>query len=180
MAPLVLGPSGTLVELSFKRVQGPALITINLACVREPQSEATNSTPYNNGASICREQVKDSSADSTVTTVDEVLAHAHDGARDMSTEASFTSDEVHRTLQELAAVNNHAMPSQCSFQICRLIAPAQASPSRLRPRADTMLSQVSSTNSSPVGIGRLAAAGASEKRKCGERLESEVRASAAR
>jgi hypothetical protein len=35
IATRVLGPAGTIVELSFKRVQGPAVMTVNVALVRE-------------------------------------------------------------------------------------------------------------------------------------------------
>ncbi|EKX54048.1 hypothetical protein GUITHDRAFT_100298 [Guillardia theta CCMP2712] len=36
IAPKILGPAGTIVELAFKRVQGPAVMTVNVAVVREP------------------------------------------------------------------------------------------------------------------------------------------------
>jgi len=35
VAPKVLGTAGTIVELAFKREQGPAFLTVNVALVRE-------------------------------------------------------------------------------------------------------------------------------------------------
>lgn len=44
MAPKVLGPAGTIVELAFKREQGPAVVTVNVALVREtPRSDRSAS-----------------------------------------------------------------------------------------------------------------------------------------
>lgn len=130
VAPLVLGPSGTIVELSFKRVQGPAVMTINVACVREPQSDppgschsgketaaAEENRGHCSGGASCRanegggsDECADSAATRTVNespftspshTDGEEEDGEHHGA---SREAFLTSDEVHRTLQELAAV----------------------------------------------------------------------------
>ena len=130
VAPLVLGPSGTIVELSFKRVQGPAVMTINVACVREPQSDppgschsgketaaAEENRGHCSGGASCPANEgggSDECADSAATTTDKESrftspSHTDGGEEDgehhgASREASLTSDEVHRTLQELAAV----------------------------------------------------------------------------
>jgi hypothetical protein len=45
IAPRVLGPAGSIVELSFKRVQGPAVLTINVTCVREPPRDQASVSP---------------------------------------------------------------------------------------------------------------------------------------
>ena len=42
IAPRVLGPAGTIVELSFKRVHGPAVCTVNVALLREPPRDQTS------------------------------------------------------------------------------------------------------------------------------------------
>jgi hypothetical protein len=45
IATRVLGPAGTIVELSFKRVQGPAVLTVNVALVRETPRDQTSQRP---------------------------------------------------------------------------------------------------------------------------------------
>ena len=39
IASKILGPAGTLVELSFKRQQGPAVLTVHVACIRAPPQD---------------------------------------------------------------------------------------------------------------------------------------------
>lgn len=45
IATRVLGPAGTIVELSFKRVQGPAVLTVNVALVRQTPRDQTSQHP---------------------------------------------------------------------------------------------------------------------------------------
>ena len=135
VAPMVLGPAGTLVELSFKRVQGPAVMAINVALVREPPSEqpadcagaaggprADSTVQAGGGRSdrerpgggrYDRERADDESAASTIA------ADFQGSSRAVTSEASsasLTSEEVHRTLLELAAVSELLLsPVRCLY-----------------------------------------------------------------
>jgi hypothetical protein len=168
VAPMVLGPAGTLVELSFKRVQGPAVMTINVALVREPPTELPADCagvpaqitgqqitsdvlcgPHNTtcreggppgaavqgvrgGARSDRERADDASAASTIA------AEFQGSSRAVTSEscyASCTSEEVHRTLLELAAVSEILLSPVRRLHHSELGSHVQVSSSPIKGRA---------------------------------------------
>lgn len=53
IAPKVLGPAGTIVELAFKRSQGPAVVTINVAVIRETPRDAMANAVHAGSEFVC-------------------------------------------------------------------------------------------------------------------------------